>query len=330
LKCIRVMMAYSLPFDFVESFCFFSKFLRMSSRILGVHRSLEAVSQDSVYNSKYTCGEDITTLLDEVLNNSVRSVFIFDDFQNSFTDVELYSLSLVLKYNVTLAAITLSGCDIGEEAVEMFCEALLRTNVQYLDFTNTPIDDTVAKAIGSLVRLNPSVRTVVVDDTLLSEDMMDEIDAACQFNETNFGPPPIVPIDLNRMRYCARHLVGACMNGDSCPFSHGPVVRYIASHEKDLSERELEWGRQILDVEPHLPVQPPAQGDAPAFNFRRQPRSKRGDPPRSASPTSVAAPTTAVSPIVPPAPVPVPSTAYVAVALATVALLTAVLAWRRR
>lgn len=192
-------------------------------RVLGAQREMPTPSAGSVSeNSAFRVGDDVTILLEEVLNNSIRAVLVYDDFSGAFTDVDLYSLSRVFRYNRSVISLCISGVDISDDAVSLLCEALMNSNVQYIDFTNTPLDDEAGSSLAALANCNKALRTVVVDDTLISEDIMDEIDLACQYNDS-FPLPKPIPIDDNRTRYCLENLFGACPYGDMCLFSHAPV-----------------------------------------------------------------------------------------------------------
>ena len=205
-------------------------------RVLGVQRDVGQLVSSSGMNSKYTVGADIMILLDEVLNNSTRAVLVFGDFSSNFSDFEMYQLAKVIQYNHSLVAVTISSVDIGDDLIGVFCQALMRSNIQYLDFTNTPIDDDAGTSLAALAQCNPNLRTVIVTNTLISDDIMDEIDAACLNNETNFDvpcPPPILP---NRTRYCVAHIFHSCPNGQYCLLSHAPPG---ASERRDLNA--LDW-----------------------------------------------------------------------------------------
>lgn len=193
-------------------------------RILGVQRETvaEVLPSGTDENSQFQVGDELTTLLDEVLNNKTRSILIFDDFSGRFTDFDLVQLATVIKFNTSLVAITISGVDIGDEAVGLLCQSLVRTNVQYIDFTNTPLDEEAGGSLAALAHCNQNLRTVIVTDTLISEEMMDEIDVACMNNEAEHDAPPVVPIDPKRTMYCVAHVFQACPNGDYCLMSHAP------------------------------------------------------------------------------------------------------------
>ncbi|ESL11985.1 hypothetical protein TRSC58_00255 [Trypanosoma rangeli SC58] len=87
-------------------------------------------------NSEYTRpGEDdINVLTSEILNNSIRSVMLFGDFSAAFTDVEVYSVSVAVQYNLSLEALTMNGINMSDEALSMLCEALVQSRVSLLIF----------------------------------------------------------------------------------------------------------------------------------------------------------------------------------------------------
>ena len=258
----------------ISDFCcsFEREMSERKQRVLGVQREAPVTSTKfGNENSRYKVGDDISILLDEVLNNSVRSILIFDQFSGQFSDMEVYSLSVVFKYNFSVLALTISGCDIGDEAVSMLCEALVHTNVQYIDFTSTPLDDEAGRSLAGLAHCNQNLRTVVIDDTLISEELMDEVDVCCQFNESNNPNPQVTPIDPNRTRYCVAHFCGGCPNGDYCLLSHAPInsrggVRAEANWRKELPPDPEEGASWMPEGEekPRL-----------KFTFQKRPRMEQ-------------------------------------------------------
>lgn len=191
-------------------------------RTLGVQRTTDEVlpPSDPSENTKYRAGDDIGILLDEVLNNKTRAILVFDDFSGKFSDFDLYQLSVVMRFNTSLVAITISGVDIGDETVAMLCQSLIPTNVQYVDFTNTPLDEEAGSSLAALARCNTNLRTVVVTDTLISEELMDEIDVACMDNEIANDAARVVTTDPDRTLYCYANILQCCPNGEYCLFSH--------------------------------------------------------------------------------------------------------------
>ena len=225
-----------------------------TTRTLGVQRELsETLGRNKVLfdeNSKYHVGMDLTILLDEVLNNMIRSLMIYDTFSGNFTDYELQCLCTVIKYNKSLIAINMNGVDIGDGAVGILCDNLISSNVQYMDFTNTPLDDDAGRSLLALVHNNHSLRTIIVDDTLISEEIMDDIDLACVFNEKTYDLPEVYRIDPARRRYCVQHLFGTCPNGIICPWSHDAV----GSLEQDMT--------YVKDKPKKLELPPPPEAGA--------------------------------------------------------------------
>jgi hypothetical protein len=191
-------------------------------RTLGVQRAADEVlpPSDPSENTKYKAGDDIGILLDEVLNNKTRAILVFDDFSGKFSDFDLYQLSVVMRFNTSLVAITISGVDIGDETVAMLCQSLIPTNVQYVDFTNTPLDEEAGSSLAALARCNTNLRTVVVTDTLISEELMDEIDVACMDNEIANDAPRVITTDPDRTIFCYANVLQCCPNGEYCLFSH--------------------------------------------------------------------------------------------------------------
>jgi hypothetical protein len=211
-------------------------------RTLGVQRAAADVlpPSDPKENTQYKVGDDIGVLLDEVLNNKTRAILVFDDFSGKFTDFDLYQLSVVIRHNTSLVAITISGVDIGDETVALLCQSLIPTNVQYIDFTNTPLDEEAGSSLAALARCNTNLRTVVVTDTLISEDLMDEIDVACMDNEIANDAPRVVTVDPDRTLYCYAHVLQCCPNGEYCLFSHSQPGN-SSSRPKSL----LDWDKAL-------------------------------------------------------------------------------------
>ena len=134
----------------------------------------------------------------------------------------------------------MSGVNVGDEGVTLLCQALVRSNVQYIDLTNTPLDDEAGMSLAALARCNRNLRTVIVTDTLISEEIMDEIDLACQINESTGDPDPIPPVQSDT-RYCVAHLFDACPNGNYCLYSHA----LTASSHVDQRQLDADWERAL-------------------------------------------------------------------------------------
>lgn len=111
--------------------------------VFSLRQLQQAIRFYSNHNSSYTnvLEDDFHNLVDEVLNNSIRSVLIYDDFSGAFSDAELGSLSMAFQYNLSVEAVTLNGVNVTDESVSMLCESLLRSCVNYIDLSNTPIED---------------------------------------------------------------------------------------------------------------------------------------------------------------------------------------------
>eukprot|EP00758_Cryptobia_borreli_P001743 Tbor_TRINITY_DN2496_c0_g1::TRINITY_DN2496_c0_g1_i1::g.2592::m.2592 len=218
-------------------------------RVLGIQRDVSDFQSIYAKNSSYSAGSDISILLDEILNNDISAVFIYDDF-SKLSDVDLYSISVVLKKNTSLQAITLSGVDLTDETMSLICNSLVHSNVQYLDFCNTPLDDESGSSLAALAQNNTNIRTVIVEDTLVSEEIMDEIDLACQYNETAYDAPKVVqpsgtPSSSSgamspnhcKTRLCVPFQFNMCPNGEHCIFSHSSV-----SNSSDMgNSEERDW-----------------------------------------------------------------------------------------
>ncbi|KAG8340404.1 hypothetical protein TRVL_08767 [Trypanosoma vivax] len=214
------------------------------------------------HNSQYTrAGEgDVQILLAEILNNSTRSVMVFGDLNTSFGDVEVYSMSVVMQYNMSLEAVTISGVNVSDEAISMLCEAMAKSRVNFIDFSNNPLEDEAGRSLAALAHVNPYLRTVILDDTLIAEEVLDEIDVSCQFNQSNFEAnggrvEPSNPAEEARIRhriqniirskqkqiwYCVPHVLGMCPDGSLCLFSHTPMTSGSPDANADLYERVAE------------------------------------------------------------------------------------------
>lgn len=269
-------------------------------RTLGVQRAAGDVlpPSDVNENTKYKAGDDIGILLDEVLNNKTRAILVFDEFSGRFTDFDLYQLSVVMRFNTSLVAITVSGVDIGDETVAMLCQSLIPTNVQYIDFTNTPLDEEAGSSLAALARCNTNLRTVVVTDTLITEDLMDEIDVACMDNEIANDAPRVGSIDPDRTLYCYANVLQCCPNGEYCLFSHAAPGGSSSSRGKDL----LDWDKALPPPPKEGASWRPQRGDvdedgeAPRMRldlkkFRNARRKGQTDAPDAAATESPMAPT---------------------------------------
>lgn len=192
-------------------------------RVLGAAIESSAVPTCSADNSEYRVGDDIFLLLDEVLNNRTRALLVYDDFSGHFTDSDVVALASVMRYNTSLLSVNLCGVDVGDSAISLLCDAMVRTRIRIIDLSNTYLADEAGTALVALARCNPNLRTVVVDDTLVSEEIMDEIDLACMNNDTMYELPAPPPIDRDAERYCVHNCFGACPNGEFCMLSHRSI-----------------------------------------------------------------------------------------------------------
>jgi hypothetical protein len=235
----------------------------------GIDTSLATNIPAASRNSIYRAGDDISILLDEVLNNDISAMFIYDDFE-SFSDVDLYSLSIVMRKNTSVLAVTMSGVDIGDEIFGTFCESMLNSNVQYIDLCNTPLDEEAGRSIAGLAHNNTNLRTVIVEDTLISDEALDEIDLACLFNESTAVEisqkraaaklKATVSSDATQAvmtaeaykeamaaaaakkaetpRLCVANEFNSCPHGSSCLFVHGAVNSSSSVGNGELSAEE--------------------------------------------------------------------------------------------
>lgn len=236
-------------------------------RVLGAQRQVEEVIPSSSVdaNTNFHVGDDTLILMDEVLNNSTRAVLVFDDFSDRFTDFEMYQLSKAFKFNKTIVALTMSGVNVGDDGVSLLCQSLVQSNIQYIDLTNTPLDDEAGSSLAALARCNRNLRTVIVTDTLISEEILDEIDLACQINESTGDPDPLAPIHSGEdPKWCVAHLFDACPNGAYCVFSHN----LPGTGSADQRQLEADW-------EKALP--PPPREGATWRNDSDEPRQLRID-----------------------------------------------------
>lgn len=253
------------------------------------------------HNSNYTnVGQDeFHVLAEETLNNAIRSILVYDDFSGYFGDAEVYSLSMAFQYNLSVEALTLSGIDISDEAICSLCEALVRSRVNYMDLSNTPLEDEAGQSIAALAHVNPYLRTVIVDDTLIADDVLDEIDVACQFNQSNYeGNGDAVdgallwPADLGRLKqrlqqgvrakqkrvhYCVAHLFGCCPNGEMCLYAHTLGRSGLDDLDTSLSVKIAELFASGGNWEERLPPRPSdgASWRNPEDEVKRGPRLNR-------------------------------------------------------
>lgn len=225
---------------------------------LGVHNVTGSTPEE---NTKYRVGGDPLILLDEVFNSSTRAVCVYgrvgnilledgtyvegpddmieDCLDDGFTDEEMTALATVLPYNTSLLAVNINGVCVTDTSIVQMCRALKNTRVRLIDLTNTVIDDETGVALLELAQENIHLRTIVVDDTLIAETIMDEIDMACLNNEAMIPilPDP-APINQNRERYCVYNFFGVCTEGDQyCPFIHGaPPIPHRKEEDSELKE----------------------------------------------------------------------------------------------
>lgn len=222
-----------------------------------LHDLEKAVRVFTNHNSAYVNVEeqDFAILADEVLNNRVLSVLVFAGHSPRIGDFEICSLCRAMQYNVSVEALTLSGLNVSDEAIGLLCEALLHSRVTYLDFSNTPLEDEAGRSIAALAHMNPYLRTVVVSSTLIAEEIQDEIDVACQFNQSNFESNQnrmdeqvfregevdrlrqrlvqVIRVKEKKILLCVAHLFECCPNGEFCVYSHD--LRHSSLSGADLS-----------------------------------------------------------------------------------------------
>lgn len=232
------------------------------------------------HNSEYTrVGVDeIHILTSEILNNSIRSVLLFGDFSSAFSDLEVYSISVAMQYNLSVEAFTMNAVNVSDEAVSMLCEALLKSRISFIDFSNTPLEDEAGRSLAALAHANPYLRTVILDDTLIAEEVLDEIDVACQFNQSNFEGnggevevrseaemarlryrlQHIIRVRHSKTYYCVAHLFGMCPNGDLCLYSHSPMTTGTPDANANLHERIADLFAAGANWQEKLPAPPEA------------------------------------------------------------------------
>lgn len=225
-------------------------------------RDLErALCYFTSHNSNYTNVEkdDFQGLVEEVLNNHIRSILVYADFSTCFADEEIYSLSMAFQYNLSVEAVTLSGINVSDESIGTLCEALVRSRVNFIDLSNTPLEDEAGRSLAALARVNPYLRTVVVDDTLITGELLDEIDVACQYNQSNYEASDnavdasllseaelarlkrrlqqITRAQYRKVHYCVLHLFGICPYGESCIYSHSLSGSGVDDGDGGLSDK---------------------------------------------------------------------------------------------
>jgi hypothetical protein len=250
------------------------------SELFTLHQLEQALCYFTNHNSEYTnvTENEFHVLAEETLNNSIRSVLVYDNFSGCFGDAEVYSLSMAFQYNLSIEALTLSGINISDESICSLCEALVRSRVNYMDLSNTPLEDEAGRSIAALAHVNPYLRTVIVDDTLIADSVLDEIDVACQFNHSNWeGNGGCVDeslfrsADLGRLKhrlhqiirakhkkihFCVGHLFGCCPNGELCLYSHSLGTSGLAEVDTSLSTKISELFASGGNWEERLPPRP--------------------------------------------------------------------------
>eukprot|EP00796_Vickermania_ingenoplastis_P008852 gene8852-6232_t len=211
---------------------------------MALHDLEKGVRVFTNHNSAYVDVEeqDFGILAEEILNNSILSVLVFADHSQRIGDFEICSLSRAMQYNVSVEALTLSGLNVSDEAICLLCESLVRSRVTFIDLSNTPLEDEAGRSLAALANINPYLRTVVVTATLIAEDIQDEIDVACQFNQSNFESNnsmidesvfregdaallkqrvgQVIRVKEKKVMLCVAHLFECCPNGEHCLYSH--------------------------------------------------------------------------------------------------------------
>ncbi|KAG5475255.1 hypothetical protein LSCM1_03366 [Leishmania martiniquensis] len=294
-----------------------------SCESFSLHQLEQALCYFTNHNSNYTnVGKDeFHVLAEETLNNLIRSILVYDDFSGYFGDAEVYSLSMAFQYNLSVEALTLRGVNVSDEAISSLCEALVRSRVNFMDLSNTPLEDEAGRSIAALAHINPYLRTVIVDDTLIADDVLDEIDVACQFNQSNFesnrgevDESIFRPADVGRLKhrlqqiirarekkihYCVAHLFGCCPNGEMCLYAHSLGKSGADVMDTSLSAKISELFANGGDWEERLPPRPT---DGPSWRnpedeVRRASRANKAGSRRahcSITPATVPAPSAAV------------------------------------
>lgn len=282
----RVLGAARTADDIFVSFCSTSKeegqavvkkICKNATSSLSLHEVEKAVRVFTNRNSAYTDVEeqDFAVLVEEVLNNSILSVLVFGDQSPRIGDFELCSLSRAMQYNVSIEALTLSGINVSDDAISLLCEALLRSRVSYLDFSNTPLEDEAGTSIAALAYANPHLRTVVVNASCMAEEIQDEIDVACQFNQSNFEANnnfmdesvfarqngedsvdrlkqrmiQVVRLKEKRMTLCVAHLFDCCPNDDMCVYSHDLNMSSFSGEERRVQQSLAQAFKSFEDGE---------------------------------------------------------------------------------
>ncbi|KPA73526.1 hypothetical protein ABB37_09837 [Leptomonas pyrrhocoris] len=263
-----------------------------------LHQLEQALCYFTNHNSEYTnvTEDEFHVLAEETLNNSIRSILVYDDFSGYFGDAEVYSLSMAFQYNLSVEALTLSGINISDESICALCEALVRSRVNYIDLSNTPLEDEAGRSIAALAHVNPYLRTVIVDDTLIADDVLDEIDVACQFNHSNWEGNDsrmdeallrssdlirlkhrlqhIIRAQHKKVHFCVAHLFGCCPNGDLCLYSHSLGTSELGELDTSLSAKISELFASGGNWEERLPPRPSdgASWRNPEDAVKRRPR----------------------------------------------------------
>lgn len=232
-----------------------------AAALLPLYELEKAIRVFTNHNSAYTDVEeqDIAILLEEVLNNSIISILIFANHSPKIGEFELCCLSRSMQYNLSIEALTLSGLNVSDEAISLLCESLIHSRVSFIDFTLTPLQDEAGLSIAALAHLNPYLRTVVATATLFSEEILDEIDAACQFNHSNFESNggrtveesslregelssmkqrlvQIIRVKEKKVVLCVAHLFESCPNGEYCCYSHDLSLSSVSGGERKFKD----------------------------------------------------------------------------------------------
>eukprot|EP00760_Papus_ankaliazontas_P024299 PhM_4_TR2218/c0_g1_i1/m.7879 len=134
--------------------------------------------------SEYKPGGDVSVLIDDVLNSRIQVAALVSDEENPTAgDDEVCALAYALMKNRGVHTVAVTGSVATDQSICGLLKALERhPTVTALTLNNNPIDDIAGHALLDLVRTNKNLVVVEAFDTNISDDLLDDIDSACQAN----------------------------------------------------------------------------------------------------------------------------------------------------
>ncbi|CCW71225.1 unnamed protein product [Phytomonas sp. Hart1] len=165
------------------------------------HLSTSCSDSDEV-NSEidwdFTVGMDINILLQQTIQNSIRSVCLEDyDGLSSFGDHELICFAASIKNNTSIVSLQIRYLNVSDVSLVSLCNALLNhPSLRALDLSGTRGGEATSSALCNLVCTNSSIIFVRVDDTIVNPKDNEIIQMATQYNAMICADPNSNPFQL--------------------------------------------------------------------------------------------------------------------------------------